>query len=247
LTKLDINEFGAVVFDLDSTLFDTHHYPLVASKWLLQKSNITSEELTTTYRKNLVMRYFKAIQDVVDGSPFRTPFEIVRTAMSNSLRDIDQDVNPSLVEEATQRFKALHLELSEPYPCVAEMLDGLHSQGIKMGVLSNSFEGHTALLLKKHNLRHYFQAIVDCGTVQTYKPASSIFSRVLDDLQATSSTTLFVGDEYYADMVGAKKVHLKTVWINSRTSSIEDMIAKYGSDSVPDYVTSSIAEFAEMI
>jgi HAD superfamily hydrolase (TIGR01549 family) len=247
LIKLDIEEFEAIVFDLDSTLLNTHQYPLVASKWLLQKSNIVSEERTATFLKNLIARYFRAIQDVVDGAPFRTPFEIVRTAMSNSLRDIDHEVNPLIVEEATRRFKALHLELSEPYPGVVEMLGILHSHGIKMGVLSNSFEGHASILLEKLRLQDYFQAVVDCGTVKAFKPMSPIFLRVLEDLDVTPSITLFVGDEYYADMVGAKKVDLKTVWINNRNYSIEDMIAKYGPSSAPYYVTSSITEFAELL
>jgi 2-haloalkanoic acid dehalogenase type II len=247
LTKPKIKAFDAIVFDLDSTLIDTHQYPLVASRWLLQKCNVVSEELIAAYLRNLVMRYFRAIQEIVDGAPFRSPFEIVRTAMGNSLLDINQDVNPSLVEEATQRFKALHIELSEPYPNVVEMLDDLHSQGFKMGVLSNSFEGHAAVLLEKLELGSYFQAIVDCAMVRAFKPMRRIFERVLDDLRVTPSTTLFVGDEYYADMVGAKKINLKTVWINSRNYSLEDMIAKYGTESAPDYVMSSISEFAEML
>jgi len=244
---LDIEEFEAIVFDLDSTLLDTHRYPLVASKWLLEKSNVVSEELSATFLKNLVARYFKGIQDIVDGAPFRTPFEIVQTAMGNSLRDIDYEVNPSLVEEATKRFKALHIELSEPYPGVLDMLIGLQSRGIRMGVLSNSFEGHAVLLLEKLKLRNYIQAVVDCGTVRAFKPMSLVFERVLEELEVSPSTTLFVGDEYYADMVGAKKVDLKTVWINNRNYSVEDMIAKYGPSSAPDYVTSSITEFAQML
>jgi len=225
---LDIQEFEAIVFDLDSTLLNTHRYPLVASKWLLERSNVVSEELSEIFLKNLVARYFNGIQEIVDGAPFRTPFEIVRTAMGNSLRDINYEVNPSLLEEATQRFKALHIELSEPYPGVLDMLIDLQSRGIKTGVLSN-------------------RAVVDCGIVKAFKPMSSIFERVLTDLDVTPSVTLFVGDEYYADMVGAKKVDLKTVWINNRNYSVEDMIAKYGPSSAPDYVTSSITEFAEML
>ena len=243
----DDEQFEAFVFDLDSTLLDTHRYPLVASDWLLRKSNIVSEERKTAFLKNLIMRYFKAIQDVADGGSFRTPFDIVRNAMGDSLRDIDSNADLSFVEEATQRFKALHLELSEPYPGVIEMLSNLHSRGVKMGVLSNSFEGHATKLLEKLNLQQYFQAVVDCGIVKAYKPMSLIFERVIDDLGVSPSKTLFVGDEYYADMVGAKRVHLKTVWINSRNQSIQDMVAKYGPDSAPDYVTRSITEFADLL
>jgi 2-haloalkanoic acid dehalogenase type II len=247
LTKLNVEAFQAIAFDLDSTLLDTHQYPLVASRWLLQKCNIVSEDLIATFLKNLVMRYFRAIEEIVNGAPFRSPFEIVRTAMSNSLLDIGYEVNPSLVEEATQRFKALHIELSEPYPLVIEMLNDLHSKGFKMGVLSNSFEGHTAALLEKLEIRRYFQAIVDCAMVRAFKPMPQIFEKALHDLNVTPSATLFVGDEYYADMVGAKKVGLKTAWINSRAYSLEDMIAKYGAESAPDYVMTSISEFAKML
>ena len=243
----DDEQFEAFVFDLDSTLLDTHRYPLVASDWLLRKSNIVSDERKTAFLKNLVMRYFKAIQDVADGGPFRTPFDIVKSAMGDSLRDIDSNADLSLVEEATQRFKALHIELSEPYPGVVEMLSDLHSRGVKMGVLSNSFEGNATRLLEKLNLQQYFKAVVDCGTVKAYKPMSLIFERVIEDLGVSPSKILYIGDEYYADMVGAKRVHLKTVWINSRNQSIQDMIAKYGPDTAPDYVTRSITEFANLL
>ncbi|RDE11457.1 MAG: hypothetical protein C4K48_11470 [Candidatus Thorarchaeota archaeon] len=74
-----------------------------------------------------------------------------------------------------------------------------------------------------------------------------IFERVIEDLGVSPSKILYIGDEYYADMVGAKRVHLKTVWINSRNQSIQDMIAKYGPDTAPDYVTRSITEFANLL
>jgi 2-haloalkanoic acid dehalogenase type II len=247
LTILDKDQFEAFIFDLDSTLVDTKRYPIKASEWLLKKSNILSEELTTKYLKTLVMRYFKAIEDIVNGAPFRTPFEIVKDAMGESLRDIGQDVNSELVDEATHHFKALHLELSIPYPGVTEMLSTLRKRGLKMGVVSNSFEGHTLILLDKLHLRDYFQAVVDCAIVRAYKPMTQIFEKTLDELGVSSSDVLYVGDEYYADMVGAKRVNLQTVWINARNHSLEDMIAKYGPETSPDYVTHSVAEFAEML
>jgi len=49
LTSLNIDEFEAVVFDFDSTLIDTHLYPLVASEWLLENSNVNSDEEREAY------------------------------------------------------------------------------------------------------------------------------------------------------------------------------------------------------
>ena len=114
-------------------------------------------------------------------------------------------------------------------------------------MLSNSFEGNTAKILENFDLLHYFHAVVDCGDVNAYKPMKEPFSRILELLDIEPSHALYVGDEYYADMVGAKTTNLTTVWINGRRYSLEDLISKYGPEYVPDYVVSSIAEFAELL
>lgn len=243
---LELSTFETVIFDLDSTLTNTHRYPIVASEWLLKKLGIESEELMSSYIRNLIIRYRKAIQAIVEGAPFRSPFEIIFTAMKNSLEDIDQKADFELLEEATQRFKALHLELSTPYDGVLEILEKLKARKIKLGVISNSFVGHARIILTNLELDYFFSSIVDCGDVNAYKPMKEPFERVLRDLNTEVSRSLYIGDEYYADMVGAKSIGLTTIWINNRTMSLEDQVAKYGTSSIPDFVLSSTSEFLQL-
>jgi 2-haloalkanoic acid dehalogenase type II len=247
LRSLNIDEFKAVIFDLDSTLMDTHRYPMVAGEWLMTHSNVDIDKHGESYIRNVVSRYFKAIEDTVAGSPFVTPFEIIRTAMGKSLEDHGYEADASLVEEATQRFRSLHVELATPYPRVPELLSTLDKHGLELGILTNSFAGNAEIILKKWNLLHHFKAIVDCGKVRAFKPMPQTFDGILSLLDAIPSQTLFIGDEYYADMVGAKNASLTTVWVNHRENSLEDHIEKYGSEKTPDYVTTSISEFAEML
>lgn len=242
-----MSKFEAVIFDLDSTLTDTHHYPIVATEWLLKKYGIDSEELKSSYLRNLVIRYRKAIQAIVQGAPYRSPFEIIHTATRNSLEDIDLVVDPTLVKEATERFKGLHLELSTPNNGVMEILENLKTREFNMGVISNSFEGHARIILTNLELDHFFSSIVDCGDVQAFKPMSAPFERVLHDLNTIGSRALYIGDEYYADMVGAKSLEMTTIWINNRNISIEDQVVKYGPTSTPDYILKSISEFCELL
>jgi len=242
-----MSKFEAVIFDLDSTLTDTHHYPIVATEWLLKKYGIDSEELKSSYLRNLVIRYRKAIQAIVQGAPYRSPFEIIHTASRNSLEDIDLVVDPTLVKEATERFKGLHLELSTPNNGVMEILENLKTREFNMGVISNSFEGHARIILTNLELDHFFSSIVDCGDVQAFKPMSAPFERVLHDLNTIGSRALYIGDEYYADMVGAKSLEMTTIWINNRNISIEDQVVKYGPTSTPDYILKSISEFCELL
>ncbi|MFW9844395.1 MAG: HAD family hydrolase [Candidatus Thorarchaeota archaeon] len=246
MKSLDINEFKAVIFDLDSTLMDTHRYPLVASEWLMRRSNVDIEKHGESYVRNLVSRYFKAIEDTVAGAPFVTPFEIIRTAMEKSLEDHGYKADASLVEQATQRFRSLHVELSTPYPGVPELLAKLENLGLELGILTNSFVGNAEIILGNWNLLSHFKAIVDCGKAKAFKPMPQFFEVTLSLLDVKPSETLFVGDEYYADMVGGKKAALTTVWINHRQHSLEDLIAKHGIEYTPDFVMSSISEFAEI-
>ena len=247
MIKLDLSRFEAVIFDLDSTLTNTHRYPFVASEWLFKNSGIDSEELIASYIRNLVTRYREAIQAIVAGAPFRTPFDIVHTAMKKSLEDIEQPVNPALVKEAAERFKALHLKLSTPYDGVIEILENLKTREIKLGMVTNSFVGNARIILANLVLGHFFSSIVDCGDVNAYKPMKAPFERVLRELDTDASRALYVGDEYYADMVGAKSVGMTTVWINSREGSLEDQVTKYGPCTTPDFVLNSISEFGELL
>ncbi len=247
LNSLNIDEFEAVIFDLDSTLMNTHHYPLVASEWLMKNSSVDTDIHRESYLRNLISRYFNAIEAIAEGAPFQFPFNIVKAAMGNSLEDIGFDADPDIVEEATQRFRSLHIELATPFPGVPELLSNLESRGIKQGILTNSFVGNASVILDNSKLRHHFKAIVDCGEVQAYKPMPELFERTLALLDATPSETVFVGDEYYADMVGAKRLQFTTIWINSREESLEELVAKYGPENTPDYVTKTISDFAEML
>ncbi len=239
--------FEAVIFDLDSTLTDTHSYPFVACEWLLRKAEVFSEESMNSFIRNLVTRYRETIQGIVEGASYRNPFDIVKTAMGNSMHDLDIGVDYDLVEEATQRFKSLHIELSTPHTGVDKVLDSLKTKSQRLGVLSNSFEGHSKIILKKLELDHYFSSVIDCGDVQAYKPMSSLFERVVQNLNVEISKSIYVGDEYYADMVGAKSAGMTTIWINKWERSLSDIIANHGADSTPDYVLKSVSEMCELL
>ena len=246
MSKLDLSKFEAVIFDLDSTLTDTQQYPFVASEWLLNKIKVDSEELKTSFLRSVFTRYLTAIQTIVQGAPYRSASDIVHSSMTHSLEDIEQSVDPSLIDEATHRFKALHLELSTPRDGVVEILEKLKTRGIKLGVLTNSFAGHARTILTKLDLIQYFSSIVDCSDVNAFKPMKVTFERVLRDLDSDASKAIYVGDEYYADMMGAKSVGMTTVWINFRERSLEDQVAKYGLATTPDFVLKSITEFGDL-
>lgn len=245
--KLNLEDFRAVLFDLDMTLTNTHMYPVAASEWLLREAGLYTEENLSKYLGRLVSRYRNAIKDIAQGGPYRSPYEIILAAMGKSLEDIGHTADPELVRRATDKFRELHLEMTTVFPAVPDLLQHLTDSGLKLGVISNSFEGHAERILSSLNLRHFFEAVVDCGAVHLFKPMPQIFNEALRMLNVDAAATLFVGDEFYADIVGAKSLGMTAVWVNVRQQSFDALLDKHDTDFKPDFVVTSIGEFVQLL
>jgi HAD superfamily hydrolase (TIGR01549 family) len=200
-----------------------------------------------SYIRNLVVKYRNAIHAIVNGAPYRSPFNIIKTAMENSLIAQKIEAEPDLIAEAAQKFKDLHIELSRPNEQVNDLLDSLSSKGKKLGIITNSFEGHASILLKRLNWGHYFSSVLDSSSVKNYKPSRLLFERAARDLGLEPSKMVYVGDEFYSDMVGGKSVGMTTIWINRRQRSQSDLVAKHGISSKPDLVLNSVSEMCELL
>jgi putative hydrolase of the HAD superfamily len=153
------------------------------------------------------------------------------------------DAEPSIPERGADLFKQLHLELSKPIPGVERLLDLLKSENLKLGVLTNSFEGHSKIILDRFSLRPFFDSVLDGSDVKSYKPQPEPFNYALNDLNVKAKESLFIGDEFLADIVGSVSLGMTAIWINTRNQKLEDQQAKHGLNIAPDLVIKSLSEF----
>lgn len=93
---------------------------------------------------------------------------------------------------------------------VFALLKHLQEAGYVTGVVSNrdvSFEEELAGL----KLDSYFRFTVAAGVIQSYKPDVRIFHHALELAGTSAAETMYVGDNYYADVLGALQAGLKPV------------------------------------
>ena len=247
MKEFSLRSFEAILFDLDSTLTDTQSYPLRASEWLLAKYSDTPEELMASYVMTLVRNYRLELKEVAESGNYRTPVQVVKDAIRTTLVELDLDFSEDLLEKASQIFKRLHIDLSRKMPSVESLLESIQSYGIKMGIVTNSFEGHADKILKTLELDRFFYVVVDGSDIRAFKPESAPFKYALDKLGAKPENSVMIGDEFFNDMVGAKSIGLNTVWINHRKQSIKEMLEKYGQSSAPDLIIESLLELESYI
>jgi putative hydrolase of the HAD superfamily len=66
-------------------------------------------------------------------------------------------------------------------------------------------------VLESHNLSEFFPYALAGGEVDIYKPEPGIFEHALKQMKVTAADTVYVGDNYYADILGARRAGLQPV------------------------------------
>jgi HAD superfamily hydrolase (TIGR01549 family) len=167
--------------------------------------------------------------------------------MHQSLLDVGLNADSVTLDAAATYFKNLHVELAAIFPGVQDLLENLKKMQYQMGVITNSFEGNAVLILKKMGIESYFSTILDGGIMQGYKPMKKVFELAVESLRSKIDSTLVIGDEYYADIIGAARVGLKTVWIDHREQGLDAVMKRYNETIIPDLVIKEIGEFSNYL
>jgi HAD superfamily hydrolase (TIGR01662 family) len=93
---------------------------------------------------------------------------------------------------------------------VRRNLPFLKEAGYSMAVVSNRDKPFQETLIS-HGLSEYFPYSLAGGEVDIYKPEPGIFEHALKQMKVTARETVYVGDNYYADVVGARRAGLAAV------------------------------------
>ena len=93
---------------------------------------------------------------------------------------------------------------------VRRALPALREAGYRLAVISNRDQPFRELL-DAHGLSEFFPYSLAGGEVDSFKPEPGIFEHALKQVQVTAPETVYVGDNYYADIVGARRAGLEPV------------------------------------
>ncbi len=101
----------------------------------------------------------------------------------------------------------------QPYEEAFEVLSELRKRAIGLGVISN-WDCTARDVLRKAGLIDYFNHLIVSCEVNCNKPDPRIFSMALEAAAVDARQCIYVGDNYYDDCVGSRKVGMEAVIIN---------------------------------
>ena len=126
------------------------------------------------------------------------------------------------------------------YPNVNRTLITLSKWGLKIGVVSDAPSREAWMRICSVNLHHIFDAVVTFHDTGMHKPSPEPFKKISSLLKVSPLNTLMVGDWPGRDVIGAKKLGMKTAF------------AKYGDvfnthESGADYDIMDIHEILSIV
>jgi putative hydrolase of the HAD superfamily len=97
-------------------------------------------------------------------------------------------------------------------PGTREALDRIR-QNFRIAVISNA-DGGIERVLSRCGIAACFESITDSGIVGVEKPRPEIFAAALKAMQARADESLYVGDVYSVDYVGARNAGMEAILLD---------------------------------
>jgi HAD superfamily hydrolase (TIGR01509 family) len=141
-----------------------------------------------------------------------------------------------LVSDAYTRIRVPSIRL---FDGASDLLNGLKRRH-RLGLLTNGPTDIQWEKIERLELKGLFDTIVVSGDVGVYKPDVRIFELLLGRLGVTAEGSLYVGDSYPMDIVGAKEAGMWAAWV--RQGQANDSQA-----CRPDLEVESIGELREIL
>ena len=164
-----------VIFDLDGTLLNTIDDLSDAVNWVCEQHGWPT--FTVEQCKHMVGNGIPKLVERFSPEAARTPDQLAAT-----------------LAEFTARYDAHKEDKTAPYPGMAQLLDGLHADGIQCAVFSNKADALCGKIIAHYFGEGRFAAVRGSLPGVPTKPDPAGLYALMDAIGADRTSTLFVGD-----------------------------------------------------
>ncbi len=196
----------SIFFDLDHTLWDFEKNSELSFKKIFKKYTITInfEKFIEAYIP-INFKYWKLYRNGEISKEF---------LRYNRLKEVfnlfDYEIDDKIINNISHDYIEFLPENNKLMDGAIEILEYLKPK-YRLFIITNGFREVQDKKLKNSNIKHYFEAIYDSESVGVKKPDPKIFEHALKDSGSNPQESLMVGDNYEADVLGAKKLRINTL------------------------------------
>lgn len=118
-----------------------------------------------------------------------------------------------LLDTISSRMRAEYRPESVVPDGVPEMLESLAGAGYRLGLLSNRDVGLRESS-ENHDLSRHFEIILEAGELRRWKPHPEFFWEALSRMGVPASEAVYIGDNFFADVLGARAAGLQSILVD---------------------------------
>ena len=206
-------KYKHIFFDLDHTLWDfdrnsSESLEEIFHKLTLQNHGITSMEdfIQCFLKVNL------SLWDMFDRGQIHHTY-----IRQNRFRLVFEDLGiqcPENHEEIGELYLNTLPDKKHLLEGALDLLNYAVATGYRMHIITNGFNEIQARKLAGSQIGHFFENVVTFETASAKKPDPKIFEFALNAAQASPEECIMVGDNWIADIMGAKQIGIDTVYLN---------------------------------
>lgn len=202
------------------------------NKWIFFDVGSTLVDETEAYNHR--------VREMIAGTSITfKEFDDVRIALARQ----GLDGNSAAIKHFRLTKTPWHSEDEVPYSDAHSTLATLVDKGYKLGIIANQKLG-TAERLESWGLRQYFEVIVASAEIGYAKPDKAIFEKAFELARCTAAESMMVGDRLDNDIIPAKSLGMKTVWIKNGLAQYQSVELGEG---VADFQIHSLSEILQIL
>jgi putative hydrolase of the HAD superfamily len=228
---------GAVLFDIDDTLFSTTQFAKVARRNAVRAMVATGLDLP----EDVVQR---ELDEVL--AEFTSNYEQHYDQLLKRLRPkCLERVNPALIVAAgVAAYHDTKFRELKPFDDVIPLLEALRKAGLVVGIVTHGWTIKQAEKIVRLGIVPWLspRAVFISDQLGIAKPNPKIYALALRDLGIPPAEAMYVGDSPSHDITPPKSLGMKAVWAR-RASRHQPSVG----DAIPDHVVDSFVELRTIL
>lgn len=210
-------EIRALLFDVNGTLIDIETdegmeeiYRAIGHFLAYQGISLRRFEVRDLYFR-IMKEQFAASKEVYPE------FDVVavwREVLRRCATDCTRALNPQKLLQMPLFLAELQRGISRKrliaYPQTLEILAQLKAR-YRLAIVSDAQSAYALAELRSAGLAGYFAPIIISGDYGYRKPDPRLFQTALEELEVDPEEAIFIGNDRFRDVLGAKQVGMKTI------------------------------------
>ncbi|MCJ7616487.1 MAG: HAD family hydrolase [Desulfobacterales bacterium] len=236
-----------IIFDINGTLTDIHTNEMYDDIYRVI-SNLLSYQGIFLDPNEVKELYFQIMnQQRAASDELHPEFDVVgifREIIARNSTDFTHRLSPEKLEQLPLFLAETHRAASrfrlQLYRGVEDTIKQLIPK-YRLAAISDAQTAYAVPELNAVGLSGYFETVTVSGDLGCRKPDKRMFESALAAMKMEPAEVLFVGNDMYRDVYGAKELAMKTVFFKSNQGTQE----KEGVE--PDYIIYSFPELLKAI